>query len=436
MPSRNLLSLCLVILFSWACYLRADRNQYATTVSDAMEIISHNYLEHVSQRELYENAMTGMTSGLDPYSGYIPPEDFGYFKEELDQEFGGIGILVEFDRDTNRPTVVSPLVDTPAAQAGVRAGDTILAIDGQDTSSMTFRDTLELIRGKPGEIVALTVLHVGDQEPEVLEIERAIIPVESVLGDRRLPDGSWDFHLESEPRIVYVRLVTFGENSVEELRSALQKTSGDAILLDLRDNAGGLLTAAVEICDQLITDGTIVTIRGRDGEIRDHYMATPQTTVAPGVPIAVLVNNFSASASEIVAACLQDHGRAAIVGARTWGKGTVQNVIELEGGKAALKLTTASYWRPSGENIHRLREDGDDDQWGVQPSQQLRVPLTEEEADAVRQARRRKDTAQWAPSEDPDGDTDTATDPQLQKAVEYLQQRLDAISPAADREAA
>ncbi len=424
MPLRNIVLLLLSIVVSFACYVRADRNRYAATVSEAMEVINHNYLEDVSRRELYEGAMKGMAAELDPYSSYIAPRDFNYFKEELDQEFGGIGILIEFNRETNRPTVMSPLVDTPAARAGMRAGDVILAIDGEDTSVMSFRDTLEMIRGKPGEVVELTVLHIGDEVPVELEITRAIIPIESVLGDRRLEDGSWDFHLQADPRIVYVRLVTFGENSLEELRESLRDIDGEAILLDLRDNAGGLLTAAVGICDLFIDDGTVVTIRGRDRVIREQYTATPTVVVPQDVPMAVLVNHYSASASEIVAACLQDHGRAKVIGQRTWGKGTVQNVIELEGGNAALKLTTASYWRPSGENIHRLKDAEETSQWGVSPDPGFEVKLTDEEADAVRRMRRRQDTEGMVLLDTNDDDTEDVEDAQLRRAVEYLQQQL------------
>jgi carboxyl-terminal processing protease len=147
MPLRNLLLISLTIVISYACYHRADRNRYASTVSEAMDVISENYLEDVDYRELYENAMKGMATGLDPYSGYIPPSDYGYFREQLEQEFGGIGILVEIGRETRRPTVTSPLVDTPADRAGVRAGDIILAIDGVDTANMPFQDTIQMIRG-------------------------------------------------------------------------------------------------------------------------------------------------------------------------------------------------------------------------------------------------------------------------------------------------
>ena len=436
MPPRNLVLLFLSIVISFACYVRADRNRYASPVSEAMDVINHNYLEEISYRELYEGAMKGMTAELDPYSSYIAPRDFGYFKEELDQEFGGIGILIEFNRETNRPIVMSPLVDTPAARAGMHAGDIILAIDGQDTSAMTFRDTLEMIRGKPGESVRLTVLHIGEENPVVLDITRAIIPIESVLGDLRLEDGSWDFHLQSDPRIAYVRLVTFGENSVDEMRSTLRNTGCEAILLDLRDNAGGLLTAAVQVCDLVIAEGTIVTIRGRDRVIRDRFTATPEIVVPQDVPMAILVNHYSASASEIVAACLQDHHRAKVIGQRTWGKGTVQNVIQLEGGDAALKLTTASYWRPSGENIHRLKDAEDSDQWGVTPDSAFEVKLTAEEADAVRRARRQRDTQGMSAPSDPDGDSGDVEDLQLRKAVEYLPRQLDAGLPGRQLEAA
>jgi carboxyl-terminal processing protease len=275
----------------------------------------------------------------------------------------------------------------------------------------------------------LTVLHVGEDEPIELDIERAIIPVESILGDILREDGSWDFHLEAEPKITYVRLLTFGENTVEELERALRNTDVEALVLDLRDNGGGLLNAAVGVCDMFINDGTIVSIRGKDGDLRDLYRATPGVVIGRDVPMAVLVNHLSASASEIVAACLQDHGRAKVVGQRTWGKGTVQNVIELEGGKAAIKLTTAGYRRPSGEDIHRSRDAEDSDPWGVSPDVGFEVELTDEQANEVRQVRRKRDTAQMAGngnsgSGDPPDAADLPDDPQLRRAIDYLLENL------------
>ncbi len=433
MPLRNLLVLFLAAILSLMCHIKADRNRYASTVSEAMDLITFNYLEDVDYRQLYENAMHGMAEGLDPYSSYIGPAEYGHFKEELDQEFGGIGILVDFSPETKRIVVVNPLFDTPASRAGVRAGDVILAIDGKDTATMSYRDAVQLIRGLPGEPVRLTLLHVGEEKPVDLVIQRAIIPIESVLGDARRADGDWSFQLQSDPRIMYVRVINFGENTVDELKQALRGKSMRALILDLRDNAGGLLDAAVGTCEMFLDGGTIVTIRGRDGEVRRTYEADGEPLLPKDVPLVVLVNHFSASASEIVAACLQDHGRAKIAGQRTWGKGTVQNVIPLEAGRAALKLTTASYWRPSGKNIHRLKDAPEEAEWGVRPDPGREVKLTEEQADAIRQARRRRDigagpddasTKSGGTEKNPQ--TTPADDAQLRNAVEYLQQRLSA----------
>lgn len=435
MPVRNMVALFLAAVLSLMCYTRADRNRYATTVSEAMDLIAFNYLEDVGYRDLYENAMRGMTEGLDPYSSYISPVDYQRFQEDIDQEFGGIGILVEFNRETGRLVVMSPLFDTPAARAGVRAGDVILSIDGRDTFGMSFREAVEMIRGKPGEVVQLSIQHIGEQTPIDVDIQRAIIPIESVLGDGRRTDGSWDFQLADDPRITYIRLINFGENSVTELAQVLQGRKPKALILDLRDNAGGLLDAAVGTCSVFLNEGTIVTIRGRDGEVHRTFEANGAALFDEEIPLTVLVNHFSASASEIVAACLQDHERAKVIGQRSWGKGTVQNVIPIESGRAAVKLTTASYWRPSGKNIHRLKDATDEDEWGVRPDPDFEVALTDEQANDVRQRRRQKDTGA-KPTPDPDkppheAAADPLDDPQLRRAIEYLQQQLNEIDPKA-----
>jgi carboxyl-terminal processing protease len=196
----------------------------------------------------------------------------------------------------------------------------------------------------------------------------------------------------------------------------------DALILDLRGNPGGLLTAAVEICDMFIDRGTIVSTRGRGRTVKSKYEANPENTIVPKeMPVVVLTNGASASASEIVAACLQDHKRAVVVGARSFGKGTVQNVIRLEGGKSALKLTTASYWRPSGKNIHRGENATDDQDWGVRPNKGFEVKLDAEEVERLLRARRDRDIL---PVVDSDGQPPPREDPQLDKAVEYLQQQL------------
>jgi carboxyl-terminal processing protease len=427
MPLRNLTTLFLACIISLTCYARADRNRYAASIAQAMNLVTATYLEEVEYRELYEDAMRGMVEGLDPYSGYISPREFSHFQEALDQEFGGVGILVEIDPDTKRLMVMSPLLDTPAYRAGLKAGDTILAIDGQDTHGMSLREAVELMRGRPGDPVRLRLQHVGEDAPVEVLVTRAIIPVESVLGDHRRDNGSWGFRLEQDPRITYIRLINFGERTLDELKTTLRQNRAEAVVLDLRDNAGGLLTAAVDVCDLFIEGGTIVSTRGRGGATYQTFAAKSSTLLDRRVPIVVLINGFSASASEIVAACLQDHGRATVVGQRSWGKGTVQNVIKLEGGRAGLKLTTASYWRPSGKNIHRSSDASEEDDWGVRPDEGLEVVLTDEEADRVRRHRRQRDGFRYETPEGPKieaAEKDELYDPQLEKAIEHLQQRL------------
>lgn len=434
MPLRNLLTIFFASVASFVCYEKADRNRFVTNLVEAMHIIDREYVEEVKPREVFENAMKGMVGGLDQYSAYISPNDYKHFVEELDQEIGGIGILVEVNAETQRMTVVSVLIDTPAYAAGLQAGDTIMEIEGTDTAGLGLREAVDLMRGKPGTKVHLAVLSIGDERPRELAIERAIIPLESVLGARRHENGKWDFELEESPQITYIRLTTFGEHSVEEVREVLQTRDVKALVLDLRDNSGGLLTAAVGICDLFVDGGAIVSTRGRDGLVQREFKANRETIIDADVPMVVLTNRFSASASEIVAACLQDHGRATVIGSRTWGKGTVQNVIPLEGGISALKLTTASYWRPSGNNIHRGRNATEEDDWGVRPNEGFAVEMTPEEEEKARRAYRMKDAilGNRLRGEEGTEDEEPFDDPQMRKAIEHLESRLNERNEAAE----
>jgi carboxyl-terminal processing protease len=394
MPRRNLVIIFVAVIVSILCYERADRTRYASAFSDALHKITRRYVKEVDTRDLFEGAMEGMVDRLDEHSAYIGPEALKQFQADLDQEFGGVGIEVTVDRETKRLMVMSPLLDTPGYKAGMRAGDLILKIDDLDTEGMTLRESVKIMRGQPGTNVQLTVLHPGDDEPVVLDITRDKIQTESVLGDFRDGSGQWQFTLEENPRIGYIRVTSFGEHTVDELREAIESVSGDvdALILDLRYNAGGLLTAAVDICDMFISDGRIVSSRGREGKNEKIFSARPNGTIVDSdIPVAVLVNKFSASASEIVAACLKDHGRAKIVGTRTWGKGTVQNLIPLEGGRSVIKLTTAQYWRPNNQNIHRHKEAKEEDAWGVQPNKGFEVKVTDEEFEKIFFQRRDRD---------------------------------------------
>ena len=393
MPARNLIILFLSAVISLLCYHTASRNHYGGLLATAIGEINETFVRPVDDRDLFEGAMDGMVRQLDPYSDYIDPDELAEFKEDLDQKFGGIGILVEVNSKTNRLTVLSPLPDTPASEAGMRAGDQILAIDGKSTEGFQIRDAVDLMRGDPGTSLLVTVLHAGDSESVDMELERAIIPIASVRGDVRNADGTWQFRLEDHPRIGLVRLATFGEKTAQEIRDTIRKLEGkiDGLILDVRGNGGGLLNSAIDVCNLFVDEGGIVSIRGRlESEYRDYY-ADPSSTVMRDLPLVVLIDGFSASASEITAGCLQDHGRAVVVGTRSWGKGTVQNVMPFEGGKSALKLTVATYWRPSGNNIHRHVDATDEDAWGVTPDEGCLVETDELTFTKIFLLRRKRD---------------------------------------------
>ena len=428
MPRRNLHLLILIVVVSLACRFRADR--YGQTLTFAMGQIDRRYLEEVDRAELFQGAMQGMVDCLaDDYSAFITPSAVNEFQQSLDQKFCGVGMEVSLDPETRQLTVMSPLVGTPAYEAGIRAGDRILKIDGQSTQGPSLKDAVGRMQGEPGEPVVLSVLHPGEEEPVDIEIVRAVIRVDTVAGDTRNADGSWNYFLEGHPDIGYLRINAFGERTADEMRRAMGQLDSEGLkglILDLRNDPGGLLTAAIEVCDLFIDSGVIVSTRRRDGRIRDRYEATGAAAFGD-FPMAVLVNQYSASASEIVAACLQDHGRAIVVGQRSWGKGTVQEIIELGPGQGILKLTTASYWRPSGKNIHRTSDADEDDDWGVIPDEGYQVIVEGEDLTELLRRRMQRDV--FKPAEE--GDTENAAprepleDPQLDKAIEYVRRAID-----------
>lgn len=438
---------------SVACYLQAPHSREARTIVRAMNIIDDWYVQPVDKDQLFENAMKGMVQQLDPYSSFVARDQFQRFQETLDQEFGGIGILVDGPPRVAKMTVITPLIGTPAHQAGVQAGDLILTIDGKSTENLTTEDAVPLMRGPKGSPVRLTLVHPGSTTPVEVTILRDIIKTESVLGDTREPDGSWNYVLETHPHIGYIRLTSFGEHTTEELEKALDYSGHpvEALILDLRGNPGGLLETAVEACDMFLDEGRVVTTRGRDGQIVSDFTAQSGTRIRAQIPMVILVDRYSASASEILAACLQDHGRAVVAGERTWGKGSVQNVIELEAGKSALKLTTATYWRPSGKNIHRHKREydaKDPDEWGVQPSPGLELRLADEQIKKVWEARRDRDVLHTTPppspiEKDPAGNPSSEGTPesppqppddlQLKKAIDHLETQLKALPDGAKK---
>ncbi len=431
MPSRNLIFIGLATVIALCCHSISAKNRHASIFSEALQIIQNEALVETSERQLFDAAMNGMLQTLDPNSSFIAQDQYQAFDEDLSQEFVGVGMEVERDAELNCIKVITPIPGTPAYNAGLQIGDRILEIDGQPTTDLSSQESIALIRGPKGEVVVFLISR-ADREPFNIEVTRDAIPVPSIYGDTRNADGSWNFVLEQQPEIGYIRLLQFGRKSTDELRAAVQSLENiDAFILDLRFNPGGLLNAAVDISDMFIgREVLIVQTKQRNGKIVSRRYATSATELSTEIPMVVLVNEYSASASEIVAACLQDHSRATIVGKQTWGKGTVQDLITMERNRSVLRLTTASYWRPSGKNIDRtVLKLEDPTQYGVSPDDGFEIPLTEQELTDIATARNRRDQKlRPADEAEPNDEAQPANwlevDLPLKRAVEHLRSQL------------
>ncbi len=438
MPRQNLYSIVMVGAISLLCWQVSQGAKPKDEVSelygvfvDAVEQVQQNYVRPVSRRELVESALRGMLADLDQHSNYINTSQWKTFKRQIEGKFGGLGVSVEADDDTKRLKVIAPMVGTPAYTGGVLAGDLILEIDGTSTEGLTLEKAIDTLQGQPGTPVKLSVLHEGSEKPETLTLTRAIIEVPSVMGDKRKPNDEWDFMLDKDKKVGYIRITNFIQNTTDEVKAALKELQAEgmkSLILDLRDDPGGLLTAAVEIADLFVEEGKIVSTKGRNTSEKT-FEAHKEGTFT-GFPIAVLVNHGSASASEILAACLQDQGKAVVVGERSFGKGSVQNILDLEDGNSVLKLTVATYWRPSGKNIHRFKNAKDTDEWGVSPDPNMEVKLSREEYRDWALGRRDRDSlsSRNKPRADkPKGDEakndKPFVDKQLDKAVAVLAEK-------------
>ena len=319
------------------------------TFVEILNRVQADYVEDVGDEALLENAIRGMLSGLDPHSAYLDPEEFKDVTISTSGKFGGLGIEVQMQDGAVR--VVAPIDDTPAARAGVQAGDLIVKIDDTPVKGMSLTEAVRQMRGEPGTDIQLTIVRQGETQPLLVDITRDVIRVRSVRS-RFL-----------EPQYGYVRISTFTGNTgkllKEEIAKLLDENEGDlrGMVLDLRTNPGGVLNAAVDVSDAFLDKGTIVSIKGRNGENSRSCNARPGDQLG-GAPLVVLVNEASASASEIVAGALQDHKRAVLVGAKTFGKGSVQTIVPLRN-DAAIKLTTARYYTPDGRSIQAKGIDPD-----------------------------------------------------------------------------
>jgi carboxyl-terminal processing protease len=437
MPRRNLLILLLVSAVSYACYVRGGQNPYVRYVAEGMAAIDTNALEAVPDRELFNGAMDGMVGVLnkrgDEHSEFLPQDEADPLRSEIRQQFGGIGVRIGFEGEPKRLTIVAPPdPGSPAAQANLLPGDHILAIDGKNTDGMSMTDVLHLMRGPRGTRLVLSIQSTAAAESRTVELMREIINIESILGDRRDEDGSWQFQLEADPRIAHIRIAAFGERTAAELTVVLDHVivgGTKAVVLDLRDDAGGALEAAVDVCKMLLPAGRdIVRTRGRDPEQGYRY-ATTEDGAFTKLPVAVIVNQHSASAAEIVAACLQDNQRAKVFGQRSYGKGTVQQLLPLESGKSLLKLTWASFWRPSGDRIHRAADAKDDEKWGIVPDEGFERVL--KDAQYAEYQKYRADRDLFRVTSAGEGDSQNTApqqsafiDLQLQDAVKYFESVL------------
>jgi len=398
-------------------------------------LAKQHYVEPIEDDRLVEGAIRGMMLALDPYSGYIAQRDLAAFERRTHGDYIGVG--VEVGIDAGQLTVIAPIDGSPAAVAGIMAGDVILAIDDRDLDGLSVFDAEEMLAGQAGTNVRLRVQHTNQNEPTELKVLRGPVVIGAVRGFGRNGDGGWGYMIDPVHRIGYVRVSSFHDNTMREFDAALEELRGQQVrglIIDLRFNPGGLLHQAVAMVDRFIVSGLIVSTVTRRRAV-EEYAATEQGTIA-GLPLAVLVNGASASSAEIVAGSLQDHGRAVIVGERTFGKGSVQHLIHLTNDKAAVMLTGALYRLPNGRIIHRGPRDGPTESWGVMPD--IEVPLSKEETRTIQSARKTVDASPAHGPESSAGDQAAALanmppapspqilrDRQLAAALSSLSERVD-----------
>lgn len=399
--SRSLGIVCMLVALAAtpATTTATDRYEPLKSFSQVMDLIEKTYVVDVDRQELVQGAIQGMLQSLDPHSGYLDQEAFKDMRDETSGEFSGVGI--EITMQNGRLTVVSPIEDTPAYRAGLKSGDIILEIDGESTQDISIMDAVHKIRGPKGSEVELTVLHQEAAKPERITVKRDVIPMQSVKTE------------VMEPGYLYVRITNFNENTTKDLRTQLKKNMKDlqGLVLDLRNNPGGLLDQAVSVADLFLGQGKIVYTQGKVKQAKMDFHANKESSDIR-VPLVVLINSGTASASEIVAGAIQDHKRGLILGVRSFGKGSVQTVIPLPDG-AGIKLTTAKYYTPKGRSIQAE---------GIVPDIRLAFnPVEDQEEDSIFRTIRERDLARHLESgqeqetEDDDTGEETSIDRRLKK---------------------
>ncbi|HJT79487.1 MAG TPA: S41 family peptidase [Gemmataceae bacterium] len=373
-----------------------------------------------------------MKNHLDPFTTYIDPETAGRVDNEIQGQFTGIGIQIRKDAASDMLQVVTPIKGSPAYKAGIQAGDIVTTItrdvdsEGNkldkpeviSTKGLPLSDAVKKILGLPGTRIKLTVQRAGADKPLTFALNRGRVEVESVLGYKRKSDAGWDYWVDPVNKIAYIRLTSFARNTYADLQKAMKELDKEGVkglVLDLRFNPGGYLDSATNISDLFIDDGLIVTVRPRIGREIPYYGHTKGSYL--NFPMVCLINGGSASGSEILASCLQDNHRAVIIGERSYGKGLVQNIQRFEGGE--LKMTIASFWRPSGKNLSKLStKGGEDEDWGVRPDKGFRVDLPRKERFELDEHLRNAEVI--LPPGKPAKEKGDFKDVQLEKGLEYL----------------
>lgn len=424
------LAMLVAVSLSFTAPSRQNDKEYklVRTVVDVLAEVDQHFvrpLDDDQKQKLVEDMLNGGLERLDPYSQYMNSDEFRQFNSQTEGNFGGVGISLGVDPRSGLPMVISPMIGTPAHEAGILAGDIILKVDDKSTETIKHNDLIRMIQGEPGSKVTLSVVHEGMRQPESITVVRAKIEVPTVLGLNRLPENlkEFDWFADHENHIGYIRVIQFTEHTADDIKKAVDRLESEgmrALILDLRDNPGGLLTSAIAVSDLFLENGRIVSTKDRNqnGRTWDAKNDGYPYESAEKRPMAVLVNKYSASASEIVAAALQDNNRAVVVGERSFGKGSVQKVLKLGGDPpTALKLTTDTYWRPSGVNMHRYPDSKESDDWGVKPSPGFEIPMKDEERLEYLLYKRNKDIIRRNKPKEPEK---PYVDRALVKAVEHL----------------
>ena len=416
MHRRNLLIFAIVVPGCILACAAQDRTGQGKRFAEVIYRIDKGYFRNIDSEQLFQAAMEGVFRKLDDRSEFIEPSQLRNYERDFKKEFAGIGVELDAELSSGEIVVVAPVYGGPAWQAGIRSGDRIISVEGIETRGRNLSEIVAQFRGEVGSQVELCIRKqgVGLNDRSVIQdvtLSRQNITIESVRGDRRLPSGKWDWWLEGDPNIAYLRISHFSKRTDTEVAALIEKLvfkqPPRGLVIDLRGNSGGILEGGIALCNLFLEDGLIAAVtndrsnNSNGKQLQQKWTATAGQ-VLKGVPIAVLVDEFTAGVAEIVAACLQDHKRATIVGSRTFGNASVQTITTLSSGPGAIRLTTNEYQRPSGTSLNRLSTSTESDAWGVQPDSNFAFSPTRKQLE---------DWITWRQDRDRSGQSSAVLDP-------------------------